>query len=281
MATRDEAYAQYKAAYGSHWDADAEGDFENYWKNAKDSGLMQGAGYDRSWDQIMGDVTNRVSERFNRPTASNGGIGGDLDPYGLGQPKSVAQSWTGGIQQQPLQAPQQSERNNELWKMLMDRAMTSKNIDSSDPIIRPQVDAYRAEQERARRNDIADLAEGSGPLANLRGEARIAAERTGQNVAGFQSELMGRELTARRAEIQQALTGMQGVLSGDQQLALQRELALLDNAIKQQQIGLQGRGLDLDWQRALLQNDQFWADLGLRAEDRASYWDAVRSGQLN
>ena len=27
-------------------------------------------------------------------------------------------------------------------------------------------------------------------------------------------------------------------------------------------------------------NDQFMADLGLQAEDRASYWDAVRSGQL-
>jgi hypothetical protein len=91
---------------------------------------------------------------------------------------------------------------------------------------------------------------------------------------------MSRELTARRAEIQQALSGLQGLLSTDQQLALQRELALLDNAIRQQQIGLQGRGLDLDWQRALLQNEQFLADLGLRASDRASYWDAVRSGQV-
>jgi hypothetical protein len=247
-------------------------------------GIKRNTGYDEpgksvSLDQALSNAFQNYDQRA-APTASNGGTGGDLDPYGTGRTQSVAQSWMGGIQQQPLSQPQQSERNNELWQMLMDRAMASKDVSASDPIIRPQVDAYRAEQERAQRNSLADLAERSGPLANLRGEQRIAAERTGQNVSGFQAELMGRELTARRSEIQQALTGLQGLLSTDQQLALQRELALLDNAIKQQQVNLQGQGMDLDWQRALLQNDQFWADLGLRAEDRASYWDAVRSGQI-
>lgn len=171
-------------------------------------------------------------------------------------------------------------RNDQLWQTYMDRAQQGLNVDRNSPVIRTQADAYSANEQRASRDYLADLAEKSGPLANLRGEQRLASERLGQRTGTFEAELISRELGAKREEIAQALQGLSGLLSADQVQALQRELAMYDNALRQQGLSIQSQGQNLDWQRALLQNDQFLADLGLRAEDRASYWDAVRSGGL-
>jgi hypothetical protein len=95
---------------------------------------------------------------------------------------------------------------------------------------------------------------------------------------------MGREIDARRQEIMQALSELRGMLSTDQTLALNRELAYLNDAAQRYGIATQAStaasNRDLQWQQALMQNDQFTRNLGLQAEDRASYWDAVRSGLL-
>lgn len=189
------------------------------------------------------------------------------------------------MQARATQADTDNEaRRSSLFNMLMARAQQSKQIDPNDPIIRQQTDAFSAEQERARRNYLADLAEREGPLTNLRGEQRMSQERMGQNVGGFRAELLGRELSARREEIAQALSSMGGMLNADQQLALQRELSMLDNAIRQQGLGLNERQLDLERLLGMRglddQNDRFIADLGFRAADRASYWDSLRRGLL-
>jgi hypothetical protein len=125
----------------------------------------------------------------------------------------------------------------------------------------------------------------------MRGEERMSAERLGQRTGSFEAELLGRELVARRNEIQEALNGALGVLTADQARQLQLELGLMDQAIREQQLTLTGRGLDNDLQRILLQNEQFGrglrseedmfaARLGFDATDRGSYWDAVRRGDL-
>jgi hypothetical protein len=186
-------------------------------------------------------------------------------------------------------------RGDELYGMYTDRAKQGLAIDRNDPIIRAQADAYGAQQERARRNYLADLAEQSGPLTNLRGEQRLSAERLGQAVGGFEAELLGRELTARREEIAQALEGMRGLLTADQEINLRRELGYYDDAIAKQRLALDRElgfaGLDVqregiqsnaDLERARLnsQMDQFLAELGFRTDDRNSYWDAIRSGLI-
>ena len=95
---------------------------------------------------------------------------------------------------------------------------------------------------------------------------------------------MGRELTARRAEIASALQGMQGMLNADQTRQLQQQLGLIDQAIRQQELGLGGQQLDASWQmglrsqdidvmRALLANEQFRASLGLQAENQYNMWN--------
>lgn len=182
-------------------------------------------------------------------------------------------------------------RGSELYDMLKARATQGLNIDRNDPVIRGQADAYSANEERARRNYISDVAESDGPYANLQGEKRMAAERMGQRTGAFESELVGRELMAKRQEIAEALAGMAGLLTEEQRIALQRELGLLDNAIKQQGIGIAGRELDirsqlgqgdLDLRRLLGErglndtNDRFAAQLGFDTADRASYWDLER-----
>jgi hypothetical protein len=151
----------------------------------------------------------------------------------------------------------------QLYDELLSRATQGLKIDRNDPIIRDQADAYSANLERSKRNDLADLAERSGPLANLRGETRLANERMGQAAGAFEAQLMGRELTARRDEIAQALSSMQGLLTTEQQLALQRELGLLNNAIQQQQ---------LNNQLSMFNNQ-----LGFNYWDAQNKWDLANS----
>ena len=168
---------------------------------------------------------------------------------------------------------QNQNRNTGLWQMLMQRAQQGLNVDRNDPALRAQADAYSANEQRASRNFLGDIAERQGPGANLRGEQRMAAERLGQRTGAFEADLVGREITGRRNEIAQALESMRGMLSQDQQLALQRELGLLDASMRE-------RGLGLEQQRMGQQQDQFLRDLGLRDWDRQMYWDMLQRGVI-
>lgn len=195
--------------------------------------------------------------------------------------------WYQGTMASNLAAQQQAQqqntdRSNALYSTLNDRATQGLNVSPNDAVIKAQVDPFRAEQERARRNDISNVAEQRGPLANIRGEQRMAAERVGQNVSGLQGELMSRELQSKRDEIAQSIAQQGAMLSGDQQRALTSQLAAMDQAIAeanaktsatsvgnqftlgqgqlalgQGQLALGNRSLDTS-------NDQFLRELGLR-----------------
>ncbi len=160
--------------------------------------------------------------------------------------------------QQQQEAKRQA-RADELFGMWKGRASQALTTDRNAPHIREQVDAYSAGQNRAKRDYLADLAERSGPVVNMLGEERLASERLGQQISGFEAELIGRELEAKRNEIAQALAGMAGMLSGDQQASLQAQLAQIDSALNTTQMHMG--------------QDQFLRDLGLRAWDRENHWD--------
>ena len=207
-------------------------------------------------------------------------------------PSSQPDTATAGLIQQMMerQAAQDAAnkaRGDALYGRLNTRMDQSLAVDRNDPIIRAQADAYAANEERSKRNYLADLAEKAGPLANIQGETRLANERTGQATGAFEAQLMGQELKARREEIAQALAQSGAMLSADQVNELQRQLALLDNAIKQQQVGLGQQQIGLDqqriglgrdtlaqeWQRALLQNEQFNNQLGQTGQQQSAYYD--------
>lgn len=209
------------------------------------------------------------------------------------------------VDAQAAERAEAKQRADAMYSTLDARAKQSLNVDPSDPIIRGQVDAYSAAGERSRRNYLSDVAEQRGPYANLRGEERMTAERLGQNVGSFQSELVGRELQSRRDEIAQALAQSGGMLSGDQLRNLQGQMASIDQAIKEAGVGLQGQGLsqarelgfadlelrdklgsgDLDLRKLLgvrgldIQQQLGMADIGLRRELGQGGLDLQRRGQ--
>ena len=153
-------------------------------------------------------------------------------------------------QQWNAQPSQTSARSDDLYALLMGRAKQGTAVDRNDPNVRAQVDPFRANVERQKRSYLSDVAEAQGPYANIRGEQRMAAERAGQQSGLFEAQVIGGEIDARRQEISQALSLWGQMLSGDQRLALERELAMLND---------RARTADRSQQ-----NDQFLRELALR-----------------
>jgi hypothetical protein len=152
----------------------------------------------------------------------NGGGGG-----GGGSISSPTGSWTGTTPGQ----------GSALYDALLKRSQQSLNVDPNDPIIRGQTDANNVQLNRERTQYLQQVAERGGSNANIGNEERSSAEQVGQAGADFQSKLMGQELAARRTEIQNALTGQAGLLTSEQQLQLQEELANLQRAESHYQFG--------------------------------------------
>lgn len=214
-------------------------------------GAWWGSEKDWSADEAAGKHAGMPSGGGGGGDSGAGGVSGD--PAGGGRGGGVG----GGL----------NAKQDELYNMLMGRAKQGLNINAqTDPNIRQQADPYAAAVERERRRYMGDTAERMGPLANIQGEERLSSEKAGQAGGLFESQLIGREMQARRDEIAQALNGMQGMLSQEQQLAMQKELAQLDAGIRNRQISSG--------------NDQFMGSLGLQAENQNNYWDAVRQGLL-
>jgi hypothetical protein len=159
--------------------------------------------------------------------------------------------------------PDHSAQWDQLYNLLLGRAQQSLNVNAHDPIIAGQVNSYRADQTRDLRNTLAQLAERQGPNSNLNSEQRQGNEQVRQSAGNLQSQLVSNELTARRTEIQNALSQMGSMLSASQTLALQQQLGLIDAALRQQQI--------------TNQNNQFNSNLGFQVSDRAAYYDWLRS----
>lgn len=194
---------------------------------------------------------------YNEPAggaASSGGGGGaaggsSFAPASVFQVgSSMTSNWT------------PDPRSDSLYNALMARSQQSLLVNPNDPVIRNQVDAFGAGRERANRNNLRQVAESAGPNANTSAETRSGAEKVGQDTGNFEGALMGRELTARRDEIQNALTEMGSILSDQQRLALQQELAKMDNAMQQATLAQQGSQFNANLGQGAYQfdvNDEF------------------------
>ena len=262
-----------------------------------DGGVSDGTGRKGpGWATSHGGDNDPMRQFLNGGGAGGNGRGinppgpPNLPPGGSSSSSSSTQSV----------APIRDPRLDELYNTLMGRANQGLAVDRNNPVVRAQADAFSANQERSRRNYLADTAESSGPNANLRNEERMSAERMGQATGGFEAELMGREVQAKRDEISNALNNAQGLLTMEQQLALQQKLANMDDVIKRMGLAQSDKqfGLDLGYRnRALSQNDrqfgrdldyrnralnqsddQFRDRLGFDYADRSSYWDSLYRG---
>lgn len=114
------------------------------------------------------------------------------------------------------------------------------NVSVEDPNIKQQLDPFRAEQERARREAVGRGAEQAFASGQDFGgpEKAMAAERAGQATGLRASELVGKELSAKRDEIQHALDQFGGKMDADQKDKLTRDLADLDAQLKREGYGV-------------------------------------------
>lgn len=178
---------------------------------------------------------------------------------------------------------------NQLLAILLGRANQSLSIDpNTDSIIGPQLTAARAQGDRVARNQYNDAVEAGSPYSSGAANtmATQLAEKNAQGVNSLQTQLVSNELASRRAEVQNALSEMGGLLTSQDQLALQKELGILDAAIRQQQVGNQNSqfyaGLNQNqnqFQQSLnSQNDQFALNYDLNSTTLANYWDWLRRG---
>lgn len=139
------------------------------------------------------------------------------------QTQTPAQQWAGTATRTTT-----GRSADALLELLMGRARQGLGVGRDNPQVRAQVDPYAAQQERSMRDYLDTTAEGSrGAPFNMQGERRMAAERLGQATGLFESQVIGREVEARRQEIREALDLWGNLLTEDQRMELaQAELAL-------------------------------------------------------
>lgn len=188
----------------------------------------------------------------------------------LPQNASPAQQWNAQPAPAATGPAQGAQGQSTLMNLLMQRAQQPTTVGRDDPNVRGQADAYRANIDRSTRNYLADVAEQQGPYGNINNETRLAQERAGQASGGFEAELMGRETDARRQEIQDALTQWGSLLSGDQRMALERELAMLSNSTQRASLAQQNNQFTTSQNNSM---EQFWRELALREADQNNAWD--------
>lgn len=159
-------------------------------------------------------------------------------------PADTASAATNSLLQSILEQEQSQQAANQqqqaqVWGEIQNQLGTaSQPVTADDPIIKPQVDAYRNEQTRATQATQAQEAESSAYRGTPTGTAdsadQGAQEAAGVNTGNFQASLMGNELTQRRDELVSLLNSSVGMLSSDQAAQVQQEIAALNGQIQSQ-----------------------------------------------
>lgn len=243
-----------------------------YWQDKIGSSGDKGYILGRLGDDLAGKGVDQPTGTPGQGawSGSGGGMSGGTAPGGAFSMSAIS-GLAGGAKGNPAYHYEQSPQDSQLFQTLMGRANQSLNVDPNDPIIKGQVDAFKATQDRGVKDFLSASAEHGGPHSNMDAQARSAYEKAGQATSGLQSQLMQHELNSRRAEIQAALSQEGGMLSQQDQMALQRELGLINSQLSAQ-------GLQLGQQQINSNNDQFSARFGLDSTNQANYWDSLRRG---
>jgi hypothetical protein len=207
-----------------------------------------------SLDQARQNAWKKIDERSSNTPGGN-------QPQQV-QYSSPSEAWNA--------QPAQNTSQNQLYSLLMQRATQGTSVDRNDPNVRQQVDPLVAQSERASRNAIDDIAEKAGPLANLTGERRLAAERTGQAAGQLESEVIGREIDRRIQERQQALVLAEQYGTEQDRMKLQREIAQLQDQRAAAGQQLQASQFGASQSQAM---DQFLRELALREAAQNNQFD--------
>lgn len=257
----------------------------------QDNGLYydNGTGYGFSHFVMLNDGT--IEQRDERgggggdtgsgfgtlATPPLGAVGGGLSSVGS---SSAGGSSSVGATGSGLQDP----RWQALYDDLLARAHQSLTVDPNDPTIKAQTDAASAAANTQRLQQQQAAAERGGAYAT--GEAANASRTSGETVqiqmAAMSAQLMQREVDARRSEIANALSSMQGILTVDEQSRLKQEDQQLQarsidlaNQQAQFQNQLQSRQLDLNQQQ--MEWERMFQDRGWNANQAQQIWSNEQS----
>lgn len=213
------------------------------------------AGTNNWWlSPVGGPSSPRGNPAAGAPAAPAAPVAAPVDPR-IAQEAAAKAAW--------------DDQAKTLYNTLYARATQAETVDPNDPIIRKQADTFAAARTREGRRYLQELAESKGPGGNIGAEGRMVAEKAAQASAEHEGSLLGDELAARRQQIMTALSESRQFMTAQQQMALQQELANMDDIFKRTQLGQQesqfarslaqqGRSLDLN-------QSQFENNLGQRA----------------
>jgi hypothetical protein len=198
----------------------------SYWQN--DAVSNAGGDWNYVLDRLGSDFAGTGPDKSGGASSGEGG-GGTMGPF---TPSTPTSQWSA------------DPRTNDLYNTLLGRSGQSLQIGANDPIIRNQTDNFQAAEARQQKGYLADLAEQGGGGADLSMEKRMSSEKIGQDTANFQGTLENNELMARRQEIQDSLSQMGSLLSDQEKMDLQNQLAIMDNLLGQ--AGLQQGAFQFD-----------------------------------
>ncbi|MFH0982651.1 MAG: hypothetical protein V2A79_14095, partial [Planctomycetota bacterium] len=167
--------------------------------NKDPHGYYKGINLDGAFVKLLDGSDNWIWETGGD---TGGGEGGGVEFAGGG---GVAGAGGGGYTYQPGTTTR-DPRGTALYDFLMKRAQQGLDVDPNDPVIKGQVEPYNAQLQRDARTYLSQVAESGNPYANITAETRTAGEQVGQRTASYLGSLMQAELSARRTEIENALT---------------------------------------------------------------------------
>lgn len=202
---------------------------------------------------------------------SNGAVpsipGGGMKIPGAQLPADI----TALFNKQPGQTPVQGAYQQALLDVL-GRSQQTPSL--SDPTLAPQVEVFRAQQQRNQERQRRAAAERaaatgmnqSGYLDNL---IEQGEHERGFNTATFNANLLGGEMTKRREELQGALHLARLTGDAEAERELRARLAQVSAMMQQQGLNLQGQLGEGDLALRLLQtvlgDNQFYDSLGINS----------------
>lgn len=171
----------------------------------------------------------------------------------------------------PERTPIQSAYQDALLKY-MSRAQETPSL--SDPTLAPQVEVFRAANQRAternRRTAVERAGTGQSDSGYLDNVINQGVQQQGFNNASFNANLLGGEMNKRREELQAGLQLARATGDAEAARELQTRLAQVSAMMQQQGLNLQGQlgfgDLALRNRQVDMANDQFYDQLGINTQ---------------
>lgn len=247
----NDAQGQYRKAVedaGGTWNAENENDARNRYNQASDAEGNTGQG--ASWNDSLGEARGVLAQRYQRPTASNGGTGGSADPNGRGAAlQQVSQAYGSGggtdalsafLAQQTARDQQGQQNQAQLRQILMGQiGQLQQPVSAESPGIREVLAGQRIGLQRGTERGIGQAAEqrayeGYGANSDqLRMDRERLTQGAAESDAQMTGQVLGQEMQQRRQMLTQLLNSAMASGDAESARAIQSQLAAIQSQLGQ------------------------------------------------